>query len=144
MPLPQTSDELYIEFENKQIPLPEYFETGSTPIVTEQFVKVLENTGADNFQVFPVEIRFEDGVTLGYYLLNIIGRITCIDEKASDCSFVGPVIMRMFGLKLIEENIRGQHIFRAGEYQDVIFISDRVKTAIESCWAYWVRTSSGR
>lgn len=129
---PNNTNDLYVDAESPKTPLPDYFEVQGVPVVNKKFIAALESASVDNFQAFPIEIRFEDGVTSGHSILNIIGRSKCFDESESKLSKFGPSIARVFSLKLLDNAACGSYIFRAHEYQEVIFIQENVKAAIES------------
>jgi len=128
---PKNNNDLYIEVENVKTPLPDYFEVQGVPVVNKKFITTLESVSADNFQAFPVEIRFEDGLTSGHFILNVIGKSKIFDESQSKLSKFGPSVARVFSLKLVDNAAFGSYIFRAHEYQEVIFIQENVKKAIE-------------
>lgn len=129
--VPKNNNALYVEAESQKTPLPDYFEVQGVPVVSKKFIVALENVSVDNFQAFPVEIRFEDGIVSGHFILNVIGRSKCFDESQSKLSKFGPSIARIFSLKLVDNAAFGSYIFRAHEYQEVIFIQEKVKKAIE-------------
>ena len=132
---PKAPDQLFVLAESHSVALPDYFEVDCTPIVNKKFIDALESSGVTNYQNFPVEIRFEDANILGHYVLNIIGRMTCIDQEESDYTRLQSRIMRIKKLKLKQKFKQGLlfdfGMFRADEYQEVIFISERVKRSIE-------------
>lgn len=129
--IPQDRSGLFVEAESERVELPDYFEVDGVPIVRKKFIDTIELAGVDNFQALPVEVRFENGADKGYFLLNVIGRVKCFDETKTDCTKFGPSIARIFSLKLADNPAHGAYMFRAHEYQDVIFITEQVKHEIE-------------
>lgn len=129
--VPRNSNDLYIEAEGLKTTLPDYFEVQGVPVVSKKFIAVLEGASIDNFQAFPVDVRFENGTMSGHFILNVIGRLKCFDQPQSKLSKFGPSIARIFSLKLLKDAVFDSCIFRAREYQEVIFIQENVKTAIE-------------
>lgn len=129
-PVP-TENDLFVKFECPQLELPDYFEVSCVPIVKENFIHLLKKLKIDNFQAFPVDVHFSNGKTSGYYLINIVGRLTCIDKDATDGKKRGPVISRVFDLKIDETKINDVRIFRDHAYQELVFIYDELKEAIE-------------
>jgi hypothetical protein len=122
-----------IEFECNKIDLPDFFEVeGATPIANQNLISAFKDAGADNFQAFPVEIHFENDIVKGYYLINVVGRVSCIDKDLTKCTKWGPSIMRVFDLKLNAESACGVNMFRDDSYQTVMFISESIKNEIES------------
>ena len=129
--LPQniTSGDLYVEVESNAVDLPDYLEVDSVPLVNQKFLNVLIDSGVNNYQSFPVEVRFEDSVVKDRFIINVVGRIQCVDMDNTDFSKFGPVIARIFSLKLnLPDGV--PDIFRADEYQDIIFISEKLKDKI--------------
>lgn len=125
---------LFIDFECKKIKLPDYFEVQGVPIANEKLIKAFEDGAADanNFQIFPVEIQFENGKMSGYYLFNIVGQISCMDTENSRFSKFGPSIARIFDLKLNPELTNDIPMFREQKYTDIIFVSQKIKKSIKA------------
>ncbi|MCB1166314.1 MAG: hypothetical protein KDK33_09180 [Leptospiraceae bacterium] len=130
LPAPGSPDQLYAHFECNRLDLPEFFEVSGVPVATEKLIHALESANA-NFQAFPIHLEFEDAKVHGYFVFNIVGRIRAIDKEATRCRMFGPSIARLFDLKLNVEATEGRSAFRDASYQDIIFIDDRVKSAIE-------------
>lgn len=142
---PLGKEDLFVEVEKKKISLPDYFEVDGVPVVTQKVIDTFKSAGVDNFQAFPVEVRFEDETVSGYSLLNVIGRVKCFDMEKTDCSKFGPSIARINSLKLVDEPAYGGYMFRAHEYQEIIFITEQVKAAIEESGitGYEIRNADG-
>ncbi len=131
LPSGLTGGELFIEVESAAIELPDYLEVGGAPLVNRRFLDALNESGVENYQSFPVEVRFEDSVIKDRFLLNVVGRMQCFDRENTDCSTFGPVIARVFSLKLNLPD-GAPDMFRADEYQDIIFISERLKNTLSN------------
>lgn len=69
---------------------------------------------------------------MGYYILNVVGRVSCIDKDASDCKMYEDDIMRLNNLVLAKGMDQNLNLFRADEYPLAIFISEKVKERLES------------
>ena len=131
--LPSFSTALRIEIESEYCDLPDYFEVDCVPIVNRKVIDCLDAAGVGNMQCIPVNVHFREGVvTDGYFLLNVIGLVNCIDENKTDCSHFGPSIARIFSLTLLDDPAEGKHLFRAKEYHDILFITAPVKRALQS------------
>jgi hypothetical protein len=130
--LPKTPNNLFVTFECNKIDLPDFFEVDGVPVANEKLIKAFKVAGDDNFQAFPVELHFIDSKIIGYYVFNILGRISCIDADATKCRKFGPSIMRIFDLKLKPESALSPAMFRDKQYQMVIFVSESIKKMIES------------
>lgn len=122
---------LLVQFECEKCELPDFFEVDGAPVANNKLIRSFEAAEADNFQAFPVSLKFTDGIVDGYYVFNIIGRISCIDVDATKARKFGPSIMRIFDLKLNPAAAYGATMFRDHKYQMVIFVSGKIKTAIE-------------
>ncbi len=143
--MPRSKDELFVEAEHKVVALPDYFEVDGVPVISERFVKAIESTGTENYQAIPINVHFEDGINSEHFLMNVIGRIKCFDEKNTDCSKFGPSVARVFRLKLDDNISHGSDLFRAKEYQEIIFINEKIKMAIDNAnlSGYEVRDADG-
>jgi len=128
---PKTPEKLFVYAECPHRSLPDYFETGCVPIVNQKVVDVIKSIDIKNIQILPAQIRFEDKIVTGYNVLNIVGIIPFIDVNASKCSKMESLIVRMGSLKYKPDHVGELDMFRATEYQSVIFISERIKQAFE-------------
>ena len=128
---PNSPGSLIVTFECEKVDLPDFFEADGVPVANKKLVKAFEDSGADNFQAFPIELHFTNGKVSGYYLFNIVGRISCIDVEATKSRKFGPSIIRIFDLKLNAELAHDHAMFRDKKYQMVIFISESIKSMIE-------------
>lgn len=62
------------------------FAGGSIPVMSQRFLALLVQGGADNLQIFPIIVKSEiDGTTWdGFFAVNILDLIQCADLSASD------------------------------------------------------------
>lgn len=123
---------LCVLFEKNHAALPDYFELDATPIVSEKFVQLLKSLPVDNYQLFPVVVKFPGRQITGHYILNIVGRISCIDVAASDCKMYKNSIMRIKRLVLKADLAKNLDLFRPEEFPLAIIISERIKQGLES------------
>jgi hypothetical protein len=105
---------------------------------------LLAQLGVDNIQYFPTLIRNPaDGTeTRDYELANLIGKVWCLDRKASviDSRADDPDSIQFIdSLALDMARIHGQDLFRLGEKTLIIIVSDRLKRACESAKITGVR-----
>lgn len=121
-----------VEFEENHAALPDYFELDATPIVSERFVQQLKSLPIDNYQLFPVEVRFPGRQITGHYILNVVGLISCVDEAASECNMYKSSIMRIKHLVLKADLAKDLDLFRVEEYPLAMAISERIKQGLES------------
>ncbi len=124
--------QIFVEFEKDHDALPDYFELSKTPIVSEKFVQQLKTLPLDNYQLFPVVVKMPAGQVMGYYILNVVGRVSAVDKAASDCKMYEDDIMRLNKLVLREDLNQDLDMFRADEFPLAVFISERVKEALEA------------
>ncbi len=129
--IPQNSHDISVNFECDSIDLPDYFEADGAPIVNESVLKALQIAGVDNYQQLPLIINFNDRSVTGYSLINVIGRINCMNKELSDFSTWGKSVARIFNLKLDESKTGGALMFREHNYHDIIFICEQLKIAFD-------------
>lgn len=68
------NDCIWVDFECEKTDLPDYFEVSGVPVANNKLINAFEEAGTKNFEMFPVDLHFEDGIISGYYVFNIIGR----------------------------------------------------------------------
>ena len=124
------SGRIIVMFECNKIELPDFFEADGVPIADKKLIKAFEDSGADNFQAFPIDIHFNDTIISDYYLFNIVGRISSIDVDSTKSRKFGPSITRIFDLKLKSDFPDDIKIFRDEKYKEIIFISENIKNTI--------------
>jgi hypothetical protein len=108
--------------------LPDYFELDETPIVSERFVTAWKLLPIDNYQLFPVTVKFPNSQLQGYYILNIVGRVSCVDLDASDLNMFKNVIVRIKNL-VLNPDMQVVDLFRAQEFPlAYIYICDNSTT----------------
>lgn len=118
--------QLKVELESDHEFLPDYFELDATPIVSGKFVELWQKLPFDNYQLFPITVKLPSREIKDYSILNIVGRISCIDMEKSDCNMYEHRIMRLNNLVLDYKSIKESNLFRAHEYPLAIFISDSI------------------
>ena len=105
---------------------------------------LLHALGIDNLQHFPVLVRNPlDGTeTHDYALINVVGRITCLDRAKSVLKHppTDPQHIEFIEtLALDAGSIHGQDFFRLGEVPEILIASSRVKEACETARITGVR-----
>lgn len=126
---PDFGGDITVEFEDKHDSLPDYFELDETPIVSENFINTWKSLPIDNYQLFPVTIKFPNGQQQGYYILNVVGRVSCIDLDKSDLKKFKNVIVRIKAL-ILKPDIQEMDVFRAHEFPLAIVISETIQKAL--------------
>lgn len=134
VPLDESFDDLKITVKLERDPdqLPDYFELDATPIISDKFVQELKHLPMNTYQLYPILIESPQGSRAGYSLLNVVGRIPCVDKRASDYTLYDGEIVRMKKMALVDNIKEERDIFRAEEYPLVIFLSERIAKALAS------------
>lgn len=128
---PRDPNQFRVDIESNLAPLPDYFEVGGTPVVTTRCLEALQTVAGSSVQSFPVPIQFRNSTVQGHHVINVTRRVKCVDEVKSELSRLYSHIFRIHNLRLRKDLGDGHDMFRADEYPEVIFISQRVKTALE-------------
>jgi hypothetical protein len=110
---------------------PDFFTVVPTTFCSQRMRDALNAAGADNIEYYPVEMQEPSGKRLdGYFAMNIIGRIECMDRERSEFTEWRKRIARIQSLSLNASAPKGVKIFRPHEYPDIILISEDVAEAI--------------
>lgn len=121
---------IIVEFEADHDSLPDYFEIDGTPIVSEKFVRAWKDLPLDNYQLFPVKVKFPKSQRVGYSILNVVGLVSCMDLAASDCQMYENSVMRILNL-VLDLKVTDIELFRSQEYPLAIFISESIHQKLE-------------
>ncbi|WDE14160.1 Imm43 family immunity protein [Thalassomonas haliotis] len=149
MKLASVPEQMFVTIENSPAALPDYFDVADAPVVSGDFINALSSAGADNFEAYPVLVEINGQALSGFFALNIIGRVSALDQEKSDYvldTSEDPedlIIMRMKSMALKSEFIQSFHLFRLDEYQDVIIISESVKNKISALTGVKVSPAQG-
>lgn len=122
--------DLHIEIEGPVEPLPDYFEVDCVPIVNQSFMQAFQSSGCDNFQLYPLPLHFSDQEVQGYAALNVLGRIACLDLNESQYTEFRGKVFRIQSLAMRPTDDTWAPVFRAHEYQEVVFVDERVQEAL--------------
>jgi hypothetical protein len=109
---------------------PDYFELQQIPVVSDRFLSALRLAGVDNVAAYAVELHEADRRVSGYSVLNIVGRIACIDLDRSDCIRFGRSIARIQKLVLAADTQAEMKMFRAHEFQYLSLVDGTVHDAV--------------
>ena len=117
--------ELDSELHNGELPT---FFTQPAIIGTTQLYEDLKAIGLDNIQAFPAIIRDEvdDRTIEGYWLLNIVGAISCVDMDQSDYNTLSEGMNIIDYLILDGSKLHRFHLFLVAEDTDCIVVSEKV------------------
>jgi hypothetical protein len=102
-------------------------------VVTDRMRAALERTGVDNIQYFEARVQREwsEQIEQGYWLMNVIGVLTCVDHLASGLDDDTP-LSDITSLVIDPERTYGFGIFRLAEDIRMIVVSPRVQTALQA------------
>jgi len=83
--------------------LPDYFDS-DVPIMSEKLVRILNDKGIENIDIYPVRLVWPDGKQedVKYYAVNVIGCIDAIDLDASE--YQENVLVLRFRKVVIDES----------------------------------------
>jgi len=105
------------------------------PMVDSKVVKNIDNFTNSSVELLPI-ILDEDGYdTSDFYILNVIGRLDCIDFEKSDYKAFsnGEGILKFNKIVFRENVVRGKHIFKAeNDRFRTNYISDELRQKIEN------------
>ncbi len=109
---------------------------GGGLLFSSRLRKLLEKTGCNNIQYFPVTLRnaANGAETSNYCLSNILGRIACLDRDHSEFEVSEEDEDRVDfieALAIDEKKILGFDLFRLHEDPEIIIASERVKKICE-------------
>lgn len=121
---------LRVVVENTPESYPDYFELQATPIVSERFIKALNNAGVSNFDAYPLNIHEKEKVIQGRFAVNFLGRLQCLNVNNTVCTRHRSQIVRVRKLAIDEQKARGLDLFRLAEKELIILVSEQVKTAL--------------
>lgn len=114
---------------------PDYFTLQQTPVVSARFVAALKSAGVDNFELFPAPIVEAERTISGHSVMNIIGRVSCLDETRTVGTKVDPDDEVLFRIKkLAIDGSRAGHLdlFRINEFELIILVSTPVRDRLLS------------
>jgi len=111
---------------------PDYFTLQQIPIASQRFVDALRPV-ANNFEAFPVDIVMPGRTIKGHQVLNIVGRVTCLDRERTVSTLIDPkmnVILRMKKLAIDASKASGLSLFRLHEFPVLVLASETVRDAL--------------
>ena len=111
------------------------------PVLSPRAIAVLEKTGVDNIEYFPIKIKnWKTGeLDKSYKIANIIGLIYCLDKEHSKLrTFDDGEVKALQRYTIFEDKVLPQErgkkaplIFRLGEFCYHVLAHESVKTAFE-------------
>jgi hypothetical protein len=102
-------------------------------LMQERLVKILNDAGVDNLQIFSADIRHADTgeKVRGYVTVNIVGRVSCANIAQSDASPLANVYY-FHDLVIDPSRTRGLLMFRVHESPMIVLVHEQVAKAIEA------------
>lgn len=102
-------------------------------LMHEQFIKLLVESGVDNLQVFPAEIRhpITDEIVPGYATVNIVGHVSCANIEESDTAPLADVYY-FENLVIDPTRTQGLLIFRVEESPMVVLVHESLAKKIQA------------
>lgn len=95
---------------------------------------VLDRAGIDNIQYFRAMLKFERSqrVEHGFWVANVIGRVSCVDRDASNFESAGDTPGPVLQFEVDVEQTCGLSIFRLAEESCLVLVSSRIQAALQA------------
>ncbi len=106
--------------------VPDCFASTRAPVGSKKMLDALASAGVDNVVAYPAPIQLTDRIINGYFVLNVVGRMTCMDMKRSKYSEEYGLVVRIGSLAIDEKQCLNMRLFRLHEYQEIIVVSELV------------------
>lgn len=140
-PLGQKAGKIIIKAKSKKGKQTDFPMSSFTlPVISGKLKNILEeNENVGNLEFLPLTIRNLDNQTNEYWGLNILNNIKCFDWENSKYEKFPPELFpeltdrpsKIFQLKIKADAINSRNIFRMYEAPVEIFVSSKLRTAIE-------------
>jgi hypothetical protein len=113
-------------------------------VMSARFRKVLEETGVDNLDYYPVRIVNEvtGKVKEDYFAANVLGRVACMDLEKSQYTKLIPTSKQVHFIDemyLDYSKVQGFKLFRLDESFPLVLADESVKKAVEKAKLRGVR-----
>lgn len=119
---------------SKGTEMPAVFFFSQIPLYSDRLLAALAGAGVDNLETYTAEVVDPRTGTVrkDYKATNIVGKLECVDLKASeyDPSSEFPMI-EFERIVLNEKKVRRANMFRLAENPMFIIVSEKVKSALE-------------
>ncbi len=111
------------------------------PIMSDSFIKALQDAGASNLQCFPAELKssVDGSIWTNYKAVNVIGKISCANLESSEFTHIIDVpgtnalgLMGFEDLKVDSARVGGALLFRLAESPGVILVAESVVEYLRS------------
>jgi hypothetical protein len=132
--MPAVDEPVLVRISASPEPTSDFMERPFT-VVSERMRAALDRTGVDNVQFIEARVQREwsEQVETGYWLMNVVGVVSCVDRLASglDCDDDVPLV-DIPRLVIDRSRTLGFDIFRLAEDIRMIVVSPRVQAALVS------------
>ncbi len=111
-----------------------FSKAGRIFVASDKACALFQNLGLSNLEYFDVSIQLKDEKIINYKIINIIGKIDCIDDDQSEIKYWdNGTIKYIYSLVFDENKIpHDKKIFLLGRQNSAsIFVHESVKQAIE-------------
>ena len=124
---------------------PDFFTDLPAAFCSQRLRERLEAAGVDSIDYYPIEmVERDSGRRIdGYFAINVLGRIACMDRQRSKFTEWRKRIIRIQSLALDESAIQGMKVFRPHEYLAVILVDGDVTESIRGLPGVDVRPAEG-
>lgn len=124
---------------------PDFFTDVPATFCSQRMRARMEAAGVDNIEYYPVEMteRGSGKRIDGYFAINVIGRMACMDRQRSKFTEWRKRIARIQSLALDEGAIQGMKVFRPHEYLAVILVDENVAESIRGLPGVDLRPAEG-
>lgn len=111
---------------------PDFFTETPVTFCSKRLQDRLKAAGVDNIEYYPVDMVDKSGKRQidGYFAMNVIGRIKCMDRQRSKFTEWDERVARIHSLSLKKSAMKGLKVFRPDEYQEIILVSADVGEAL--------------
>lgn len=122
---------------------PDLFVLQRTPIASRMFVDRLRAAGIDNVEAYPAPILEAERRLDGYFVLNVVGRLSCLDTSASEFTLFRSKVFRVRRLAVDDTRTRGAHLFRPHEFELLLLASAHCVQAVQGLSGILVSPADG-
>lgn len=123
---------------------PDFFTEVPAFFCSQRLRDRLKAAGVDNVEFYPLEMVERSGKRIeGYFAINIIGRLACMDRERSQFTEWRKRITRIQSLALDMSAIKGFKVLRLHEYPELILVSEDVAEAIRELPGVSLRPAEG-
>lgn len=122
---------LTVYCDDEEIALPDWYFAGVAPVVSSRLLSTLVTLGVDNVEAYPVTVENDDGpVATGFYALNVVGRVACVDLDASGYTTYEGSLFKLETMRLAKGLAPDAMLFRPHEWTLVILVRDELAEAL--------------